>query len=97
MQFCKTVECAIQEAKILEGLPLTWVFADHENIGYAVSGSIPLKTSYEKGFRVSNPASKDNSWTWMEAKDKPSELNPPQGYIVAGTDKLSLMNGENLK
>ncbi len=66
-----------------------FVYADVAgNIGYYLSGRIPLRSKAAALFPVPG-WEKTNQWTgYLEEKKKPQALNPASGYIITANNKI---------
>ena len=92
-------------ASVKEGMALagqiegafSWVFADTKgNIGYQMSGLMPIRKSGQSGFTPMIGWTSDNDWQGFVAADKlPRLMNPEKGYIVTANHQLNHLGTEN--
>lgn len=75
---CHNVTCAISEALNQQmGGGINMVFADSQDIGYALAGAIPIWKNKEIGEVISEGWSAENEWNgFVKPEEKPHIINP---------------------
>lgn len=68
-----------------------WILADSDgNIGYQMSGLMPIRNKTWSGFFPIDGSDSDNSWNgFVEGDDLPNEFNPEKGYFVTANQNLN--------
>ncbi len=86
--------CTVEDGmNVLAGLETAWnwVLADSKgNIGYQMSGLMPLRREGVTGFVPLKGWEKENDWQgFVPQEELPRELNPERGFIVTANQDLN--------
>ena len=79
------LEDALQQVSMLV---LNWVFVDDQgNIGWRVSGRLPIRSQGEAGVPLKVSSSQDNWLGWIPQHEMPHAMNPPKGWLATANHK----------
>ena len=86
----KSVKEGMEHAGNIE-LALSWVFADGKgNIGFQMSGLMPIRKEGHRGFTPLEGWKSENDWNGYHApEDLPRSYNPQQGFITTANNDLN--------
>ncbi len=76
----------------IEAISLNIVIADKDNIAWQVTGRYPIR---KKGRGLMPSPGWDGEYDWtgfIDPKDFPSSLNPPEGYLATGNNRTVPMD-----
>jgi len=79
------LDAALQRVSMLA---LNWVFADAQgNIGWRVSGRLPIRVQGEAGFPQKGDGGRDNWTGWIPQVEMPHAMNPERGWLATANHR----------
>ena len=79
------LDAALQRVSMLV---LNWIFVDDQgNIGWRVSGRLPIRSQGEAGVPQKVSSSQDNWVGWIPQDQMPHAMNPPKGWLATANHK----------
>jgi acyl-homoserine-lactone acylase len=88
----KSVPEALGYIRDIQAISLNIVVADRDNIAWQVTGRYPIRKK-GRGLMPSPGWNGEYDWTgYLDLKDFPSSLNPPEGYVATGNNRTVPMD-----
>lgn len=79
------LDAALQRVSMLV---LNWIFVDDQgNIGWRVSGRLPIRSQREAGVPQQVSSSQDNWVGWIPQDQMPHAMNPSKGWLATANHK----------